>query len=58
MEPAPLPTRERQRRDTRSLILQVALEEISEVGLAKSLIENVAREAVARPTTSDLAAFS
>lgn len=51
MDPLPLPTRERQRRDTRNLILQVALEEIAEVGLAKARIEHIARKAgVTRPT--------
>lgn len=51
MEPSPLPTRERQRQETRSLILQVALAEIAEAGLAGTRIEHVARKAgVSRPT--------
>lgn len=51
MEPTPLPTRERQRQETRSLILQVALAEIAAEGLAGTRIEHVARKAgVSRPT--------
>jgi AcrR family transcriptional regulator len=51
MEPAPLPTRERQRLETRSLILEVALAEIAEAGLAGARIEHIARKAgVTRPT--------
>jgi AcrR family transcriptional regulator len=49
--PRPLPTRQRQREETRNLIFQVAMQEISEVGLAKSRIEHIARKAgVTRPT--------
>ena len=51
MEHAPLPTRQRQRRDTRNLILEVALTEIAENGLAQARIEHIARKAgVSRPT--------
>jgi AcrR family transcriptional regulator len=51
MQPAPLPTRERQRLETRSLILEVALAEIAEAGLAGARIEHIARKAgVTRPT--------
>jgi AcrR family transcriptional regulator len=51
MEPAPLPTRERQRQETRSLILKVALAEIAEAGLGGARIEQIARKAgVTRPT--------
>ena len=51
MEPAPLPTRERQRQETRGLILNVALEEIAAAGLAGARIEQIARRAgVTRPT--------
>jgi AcrR family transcriptional regulator len=51
MEPTPLPTRERQRQETRSLILRVALAEIADAGLAGTRIEHVARKAgVSRPT--------
>jgi AcrR family transcriptional regulator len=47
----PLPTRERQRLDTRNLILRVALTEISQVGFAKARIEHIAQKAgVTRPT--------
>jgi AcrR family transcriptional regulator len=47
----PLPTRARQRADTRNLIFRVAMEEIGEVGLAKARIEHIARKAgVTRPT--------
>jgi AcrR family transcriptional regulator len=47
----PLSTRERQRRETRNLILTVALAEISEVGLSEVRIEQIARKAgVTRPT--------
>jgi AcrR family transcriptional regulator len=46
-----LPTRERQRLETRRQILEVALEEIAEVGLAKARIEHIAQRAgVTRPT--------
>jgi len=48
---SPLPTRERQRRDTRNLILEVAAAEISQVGYAKARIEHIAQKAgVTRPT--------
>ena len=48
---APLPTRERQRLGTRTLIFEVALAEIAEVGLSQSRIEHIARKAgVTRPT--------
>lgn len=51
MEPAPLPTRERQRLETRQLILRTALDEIAEAGLAGARIEHIARKAgVTRPT--------
>lgn len=51
MQPAPLPTRERQRSETRALILRVALAEIAEVGLTRARIERIARRAgVTRPT--------
>lgn len=51
MEPARLPTRERQRRDTRMLILDAALAEIAERGLAAARIGRIAAEAgVTRPT--------
>lgn len=51
MKSTPVPTRARQRRDTRNLILKVALDEIAEVGLAKTCIEHIARKAgVTRPT--------
>ncbi len=47
----PLPTRERQRRETRDLIFHAAMAEISEVGLARARIEQIARRAgVTRPT--------
>ncbi len=47
----PLPTRERQRLDTRNLILEVALAEIARVGFAKARIEHIAQKAgVTRPT--------
>ena len=50
-EPRPLPTRERQKRDTRNLILKVALAEIAEFGLSGARIERIARKAgVSRPT--------
>lgn len=50
-EAAPLPTRERQRLDTRNLIFEVALAEIAEVGLGQARIEHIARKAgVTRPT--------
>lgn len=49
--PAPLPTRERQRRDTRNLIFEAAVAEISEAGLTGARIEQIARRAgVTRPT--------
>jgi AcrR family transcriptional regulator len=51
MEPVRLPTRERQRRDTRRLILDAALAEIAERGLAGARIGRIAAEAgVTRPT--------
>lgn len=51
MDSSPLPTRERQRQETRSLILQAALAEIAEAGLAGARIEHIARKAgVTRPT--------
>lgn len=51
MEPAPLPTRERQRLETRELILRTALDEIAEAGLTGARIEHIARKAgVTRPT--------
>jgi len=44
-------TRERQRLDTRNLILRVAIAEIAERGLARTRIEHIARKAgVTRPT--------
>ena len=47
----PLPTRERQRQDTRNLILEVALAEVAERGLGRARIEHIARKAgVTRPT--------
>jgi AcrR family transcriptional regulator len=50
-ETHPLPTRERQRRDTRERILRVALAEIAEVGFSQARIEHIARKAgVTRPT--------
>jgi len=50
-ESIPVPTRERQRLDTRNLILEVALAEIAEVGLSQVRIEHIARKAgVTRPT--------
>ncbi len=50
-EAPPLPTRERQRNDTRNLILEVARKEIAEVGLAQVRIEHIAKKAgVTRPT--------
>ncbi len=50
-EVLPLPTRERQRQDTRNLILEVALAEIAEVGLSQVRIEHIAKKAgVTRPT--------
>jgi len=46
-----LPTRERQRAETRDLILRVALAEIAEAGLSQARIEHIARKAgVTRPT--------
>lgn len=51
MSSTPLPTRERQRLETRSLILRVALDEIAAKGLAGATIEAIARKAgVTRPT--------
>ncbi len=48
---SPLPTRERQRQDTRKLILEVALDEVAERGLGRARIGNIARKAgVTRPT--------
>jgi len=48
---SPLPTRERQRRDTRNLILEAALDEVAERGLGGARIGNIARMAgVTRPT--------
>jgi AcrR family transcriptional regulator len=48
---SPLPTRKRQRQDTRNLILEVALAEIAEVGLNQVRIEHIAKKAgVTRPT--------
>jgi AcrR family transcriptional regulator len=50
-EATPLPTRARQRLDTRNLIYRVALAEIAQVGLAGARIEHIARKAgVTRPT--------
>jgi AcrR family transcriptional regulator len=50
-EDSPLPTRERQRLDTRNRIFDVAMKEIAEHGLASLRIEQVARRAgVTRPT--------
>jgi AcrR family transcriptional regulator len=50
-ESTPLPTRERQRLDTRNLIFEVALAEIAEAGLGQTRIEHIARKAgVTRPT--------
>jgi AcrR family transcriptional regulator len=50
-ESVPLPTRERQRQQTRQRILRVALAEIADVGLAQARIEHIARKAgVTRPT--------
>jgi AcrR family transcriptional regulator len=50
-ETPPVPTRERQRRETRDLILRVALKEIADVGLSQARIEHIARKAgVTRPT--------
>lgn len=50
-EVRPLPTRERQRQDTRERILRVALAEIAEVGFSQARIEHIARKAgVTRPT--------
>ncbi|MFP6656490.1 MAG: TetR family transcriptional regulator, partial [Myxococcota bacterium] len=47
----PLPTRERQRLETRNLIFRVALAEISQVGFSKARIEHIAQKAgVTRPT--------
>ncbi len=47
----PLPTRERQRRATRDLIFEAAVREISEAGLVRARIEQIARRAgVTRPT--------
>lgn len=52
MSSTPLPTRERQRLETRSLILRVALDEIAAKGLAGATIEAIARKAgVTRPTS-------
>lgn len=49
--PRPLPTRQRQREATRNLIFQAAMQEISELGLAKSRIGDIARKAgITRPT--------
>ena len=51
MRSAPLPTRERQRLETRDVILRAALEEIAARGLAGATIEAIARRAgVTRPT--------
>lgn len=50
-QPAPLPTRERQRQDTRNLILEAALAEVAERGLGRARIGEIARMAgVTRPT--------
>lgn len=47
----PLPTRERQRLETRNLIFRVALAEISLIGFSKARIEHIAQKAgVTRPT--------
>ncbi|MFT5695237.1 MAG: AcrR family transcriptional regulator [Myxococcota bacterium] len=47
----PVPTRERQRQQTRALILDAALAEIADVGLSGLRIEHVARKSgVTRPT--------
>ncbi len=51
LHPTPLPTRERQRLDTRNLIFDVAVAEIARVGLSRVRIEHIARKAgVTRPT--------
>ncbi len=48
---APLPIRERQRQQTREVILEVALAEIAEHGLSGVRIEHIARKSgVTRPT--------
>ena len=50
-EVSPLPTRERQRKDTRNLILEIASAEIAELGLSQVRIEHIAKKAgVTRPT--------
>jgi AcrR family transcriptional regulator len=50
-QPEPLPTRERQRQDTRNLILEAALAEVAERGLVRARIGQIARMAgVTRPT--------
>jgi AcrR family transcriptional regulator len=50
-EPAPLPTRERQRNQTRNLILRAAQAEIAAVGFSQARIGRIARTAgVTRPT--------
>ena len=47
----PLPTRERQRLQTRAIVLEAGLQEIAERGLAGARIEHIARRAgVTRPT--------
>ncbi|MBW2418770.1 MAG: TetR/AcrR family transcriptional regulator [Deltaproteobacteria bacterium] len=51
LKATPLPTRERQRLDTRNLIFEVAVAEIAELGLGQARIEHIARKAgVTRPT--------
>ena len=51
MDASPLPTRERQRQDTRNLIFEVALAEVAERGLGRARIGDIARKAgVTRPT--------
>jgi AcrR family transcriptional regulator len=51
MSAAPVRTRERQRQQTRTLILEAGLEEIAREGLAGAKIEHIARRAgVTRPT--------
>lgn len=48
---APLPIRQRQRQQTRDVILEVALGEIAELGLSGIRIEHIARKSgVTRPT--------
>lgn len=50
-ESVPLPTRERQRQDTRNVILEAAIAEVAERGLGRARIGEIARKAgVTRPT--------